>query len=280
VLYLFYDTETTGKWHADLPINHDAQPNLVQLAALMMDADANVLSEFVTIVRPEGWTVSAEVAQIHGISDYRARSLGVPMISALSLFSAFCANCDIVVGHNLSFDFNILTRSYWQLGKPHRIPQRRVCTMLMSKDVLQLPKKGRAKPRPGDLYKWPTLQEAHKFFFDKEFDGAHSAMADTKATADCYWEMKARGIEDVPPKINFIPATQASENSSSPDTRTHEFLASVITGVQDKNLTDWERQFVTDMQSKIDEYGERTMVSQRQWPVIDKLHDIYLRKDS
>jgi len=277
MLYLFYDTETTGKWHRDLTIEHDAQPNLVQLAAILADEDHKILEHFAVIVRPDGWTIPMEVAQIHGISDHRARAQGVPVMTALAMFSAFCVTADIVIGHNLAFDINIILRSYWQVNKPERLPKTKVCTMLMAKDVLQLPKPTNIRARPGDLYKWPTLQEAHKFFFNKEFEGAHSALEDTTATMNVYWAMHDRGIDDIAPKIPTQPLSQSPKTGASQ--RTKEFLLDTINRVSKKGLDDWERQFIGDMEKRLEEYGDRLLVSARQWAVVEKLYVLYLKQE-
>lgn len=39
---------------------------------------------------------------------------------------------------------------------------------------------------------WPRLRELHKYLFRKEFSDAHDAMADVKAVARCFWEMRDR----------------------------------------------------------------------------------------
>ena len=276
MLYLFYDTETTGKWHKDLPLDHDAQPNLVQLASIITDSDRKILQYFVVIVRPNGWTIPAEVSQIHGISDHRARSMGIPLMTAIALFSAFCVTAGVIVGHNLAFDINIMLRSYWQMNKEDRIPDSKVCTMLMAKDILKLPSSFKSKSSK-DPYKWPSLQETYTYFHKTEFKGAHSALEDTRATMDCYWEMRDLGVENVAPYISFQPISQASPGSKLGETRTLEFLKTTIEKCRDKPLNDWERTFVSDMASRIEEQGDRIMISSKQWAILEKLRDMYLK---
>lgn len=40
----------------------------------------------------------------------------------------------------------------------------------------------------------PILQELHNHLFNEDFDGAHDALADVKATARCFFELKRLGI--------------------------------------------------------------------------------------
>jgi DNA polymerase III epsilon subunit-like protein len=39
-------------------------------------------------------------------------------------------------------------------------------------------------------FKWPTLQELHLKLFNETFAGAHRALADVRACARCYFELK------------------------------------------------------------------------------------------
>jgi len=43
-------------------------------------------------------------------------------------------------------------------------------------------------------YKWPTLSELYFLLFDTSFKETHNAEADVEATANCFWELKKRGI--------------------------------------------------------------------------------------
>jgi DNA polymerase III epsilon subunit-like protein len=43
-------------------------------------------------------------------------------------------------------------------------------------------------------YKWPKLQELHQALFSVEFDAAHDAVADVRACAKCFFELKRRGV--------------------------------------------------------------------------------------
>lgn len=271
MIYLFYDTETTGKWHRDLAIDHEAQPSLVQLAALLCDG-RQALSEISLIVRPDGWVVPNEVSQIHGISDYRARSQGVPLITALAVFSALCANADVVVGHNLAFDVNIIMRSYWQIGRKDRLPGHKICTMLMATDVLKLPKPFQSKKK-NDQYKWPNLQESYEHFFGESFSNAHTANADVAATAAIYWAMKDQGVEDIKPKIMFKPFTRPSKNSNgnADEHRTFANLQAIMNQAKDLQLNEWEAKFVADMLARIEQYQDHVLVSPNQWAIVEKL---------
>jgi hypothetical protein len=56
-------------------------------------------------------------------------------------------------------------------------------------------------------YKWPKLEELHRFLFKHDFDGAHDALADIQATAKCFWELANRNII----KINKIVESKSED---------------------------------------------------------------------
>jgi DNA polymerase III subunit epsilon len=43
-------------------------------------------------------------------------------------------------------------------------------------------------------YKWPSLQELHLKLFNEQFKGAHQALADVRACARCYFELKRLNV--------------------------------------------------------------------------------------
>jgi DNA polymerase III epsilon subunit-like protein len=84
-MYLFFDTETTG-----IPKNYKAPasdarnwPRLVQLAWLLVDKDGNEQKSVEHIVKPDGFSIPADVAKIHGITNDMAKQSGVDLKLAL-----------------------------------------------------------------------------------------------------------------------------------------------------------------------------------------------------
>lgn len=192
-MILMFDTETTGKWdfkaHADAP----QQPNLVQLAALLCDEGGLIRGQLNVIVTPDGWEISEEVAKIHGITADIAQTFGVPRKVALATFNHLCKAADKLVAHNLEFDEKVMLCQYSREKAPHRMAHmKKICTMRAATPVLKIP-----KPRGGsarDPYKWPTLTECYKHFFNgKTFDGAHNAMNDVLAMYDVFFKLRGAG---------------------------------------------------------------------------------------
>jgi len=188
-LYIFFDTETTG-----VPLNYKAPttdsnnwPRLVQLGWILMDSKSNKLSQHDYIVRPEGFSIPAEAARVHGITTERALKEGRDLTEVIDEFMADFDKATFVVGHNISFDQNIIGAELVRLHRPDVMKSKRTyCTMQAGTDFCRIP------GRYG--YKWPKLQELYVRLFGHDFEGAHNAMADIEATQECFWEMHNRGL--------------------------------------------------------------------------------------
>jgi DNA polymerase-3 subunit epsilon len=171
---LYYDTETTGfPAKGGAPLSD--QPHIVQLAAILVDDEEGEVASMNTIIKPDGWTVPEDAAAIHGISTEKAERFGVPITSAMSLFSQLCRQADQAIAHNDEFDLKLVTYEIERLGKPNvLLSTPRFCTMKATTDICKLP------GRYGQ-FKWPKLIEAHQHFFSEGFDGAHDALVDVRA---------------------------------------------------------------------------------------------------
>jgi DNA polymerase III subunit epsilon len=158
-LYLFFDTETNGLWRRDLEATDPNQPHLVQIAAQLVDEDEKVVNQYSMLIRPEGWSIPKDAEDIHGISNEKATTYGVPLVSALSVFNSMAASAHTLVAHNLAFDLQIIARDFLYLKKPFRQPKDLHCTMMSTKDILKL-------ESDFDDYKFPKLIETYEHFFN------------------------------------------------------------------------------------------------------------------
>ena len=93
----------------------------------------------------------------------------------------------ILVGHNISFDINIVGAELIRTGVECVVQNKSsICTMKSTVNFCALPGKFG--------YKWATLEELYFKLFGKSFLDAHSAMNDIKATKDCFFELKKLNI--------------------------------------------------------------------------------------
>lgn len=197
---LAFDTETTG-------VNTDVIHKLaltnsypVQLAAYLFDTDLIGDTWELGKAFPQGmlscylnYDVESDpkALEVHRITKAMAQLYGISPLEALPVFAEMLDTADVLVGHNLKFDMDILSiafaRAGWE-GEPFK--GRSVFdTMDSSRDICKL-----LKPRmkhPED-WKSPKLIEAYRHFFGREFKGAHGASADTLAAFDIYLALSGR----------------------------------------------------------------------------------------
>lgn len=200
---LFLDTETTGKLDFNQHYSGTDQPDLVQLAACLFNEQSNAVLGSMNVIlsphlgadetKPLLFKISPEVTGIHGISQAQAIKFGVPRRSALSLFNFFCRSADAFCAHSADFDKNVILTAYHREDVPHRMDHlKQQCTMKAATPILKLPKPFKTKSKT-DLYKWPTLTECYKHYFNEEFEGAHNAMNDVMAMMRVWLELRKAG---------------------------------------------------------------------------------------
>ena len=195
-MYLFADTETDGLWKYGFGERDPRQPRAIQVAAAAYDATGRELWAFTSVLRPlEGQpAMSAESVAVHGITE-EARKLGAdPRRFYHALIGMINDTTPrILGGHNPGFDVRVLRRCLLELGADGSadfiggLPTHD--TMRSSIELCKLPKKD---GRPG--YKRPNLGELYRFLFERELNGAHDALIDVRASAECYFEMLHRGV--------------------------------------------------------------------------------------
>ena len=182
---LVFDTETTGlpSWRAGH--GHICQPDVLQLALLLVDSETDEEVNYVSFLIKDGKPGDEGAVAIHGITDEKRERFGIPRRLALSIFHHFVMQADLVVAHNMDFDYGMLKTMYIREGV--EMPNfKQYCTMKALTPLCKLPHKNPNRGR-NDNYKWPKLIEAYSMFIDPDgFDGAHDAMVDVRACYEMY----------------------------------------------------------------------------------------------
>ena len=187
LMYLIFDTETTGlpkKWNAPLT-DSENWPRCIQIAWQIHDAAGAVISHEDYLIQPDGYTIPFDSEQIHGISTALAEAQGVPLDEVLEKFHKALDEVDYVVGHNVSFDRNIMGAEYLRSGLEDVLENKAVvdtCT----EETAQLCQLSGGR---GGKFKLPTLSELYRFLFQESFMEAHNATADVEATSRAFLEL-------------------------------------------------------------------------------------------
>ena len=201
-MFLVFDTETTG-----LPLNYRAPlsdfnnwPRMVQIAWQIHDIKGDLIEVKNYIIKPDGFTIPYNSEKIHGISTELALSKGIPLEEVLSLFSDALKQAKYIVGHNISFDNNIVGCEFLRSNMSNVLENKiSIDTKEESTEFCQLPG-GR-----GGKFKWPNLSELYNKLFGESFAEAHNASADVEATTRCFLELL---------RLNIIPFQKVGMNES------------------------------------------------------------------
>ncbi len=178
--FLVFDTETTG---------FKARNRLVQLAWQLYHED-ELVEEKDYLVKPYGFTIPREVVAIHGITTEMATERGLPLRTVLREFRKALHQADYVVGHNIEYDIKVVHDEFFRMRMFNLImAKKKIDTMKASVDYVKLP-----PAKSFTRYKYPKLSELYRFLFGRDFEDAHNAMADVRATAQCFFELRRRGV--------------------------------------------------------------------------------------
>jgi DNA polymerase III subunit alpha len=183
-MYLIFDTETTGlPKRDDAPLtDFDNWPRLVQIAWQLHDGEGKLIHAKNFIVKPEGFSIPYNAQKVHGISTERALNEGKDLKLVLNEFAEALTQTDLVVGHNVEFDLNIVGAEYLRNALENALePKKWLCTKISSTDYVAIP------GGKGGRFKWPTLTELYVKLFNEGFEDAHDAAYDVRATARCFF---------------------------------------------------------------------------------------------
>ena len=189
-MYLIFDTETTGlpkRWDAPLT-DSENWPRCIQIAWQIHDAQGALVAHEDYLIQPEGFTIPFDSEQVHGISTALAKAQGESLAVVLDKFHEALNRVDYVVGHNVSFDRNIMGAEFLRAQRRDVLEGKAIvdtCTEETA-SLCQLPG-GR-----GGKFKLPTLTELYHFLFQESFEEAHNATADVEATSRAFLELLRR----------------------------------------------------------------------------------------
>jgi DNA polymerase III epsilon subunit-like protein len=194
---LIFDTETTGLPSVKTisPENLALWPHIVQFSYVIYDSVLNdIVHSCDTIVRlNDGILIPEHSTQIHGITEGIMREKGVPLAPVLIEFCQHLKTVDMIVGHNVAFDINMvrveMMRSQEMDGILDYFTNYKnvYCTMQESIELCNIQKVNRF----GRMEKkWPKLVELHEKLFLEAPNNLHNSYNDILVTLRCYGKMR------------------------------------------------------------------------------------------
>lgn len=197
---LFLDTETSGFIKKDLPVDHADQAWACQIGAILTDVKDKDLALLNMMVKPNGREINYHAEKIHGMSQSYLEQHGLEELIVTEEFGKMLRQANLIVGHNIDFDkqyvMHMMERNLDGLSPEARsafyldVPS--FCTM---KDTVVKKYVG-AKNKNGRL-KFPNLTELHMKLFGAGFGDVHDAMADIRATKNCFFKLVGDGVIDL-----------------------------------------------------------------------------------
>lgn len=172
---LVFDTETTGipsKKPLSATTCHTF-PHVVQLSWTLYDTETHEHTEHDYLIKV---SVPIKNAHIHGITNAKSDT-GVSMEEAFDAFKVDLDQCDLLVGHNVSFDLRMMEIECMRMSREWHVPVPTHCTMMTNVAYC-------------GLSKWPKLSELYTHCFHEPVANLHNSMVDVVVCLRCYMHIK------------------------------------------------------------------------------------------
>ena len=108
--FLIFDTETTGLPETKIINQETLQkwPHIVQFSYIIYDMENGITVSKDCIIKLNGITITEDSIKIHGISNKISQEKGENIEIILKEFFYYLREVDFLVGHNISFDINMI----------------------------------------------------------------------------------------------------------------------------------------------------------------------------
>ena len=201
---LVFDTETTGLPKSKIisPTTLDLWPYIVQFSYIIFDSETNIIIKIkdCIIKVPDTVTISEENSNIHGITNEISLTRGVSLQPVIEEFFEDINIVDHIVGHNVSFDINMvkvelnrLLLDRDEVVKFHKYltvlneSNNIYCTMQESIELCAI----EMKDKFGRPYKkFPKLIELYKKMFNVTPNNLHNSLNDVIVCLRCFMKLK------------------------------------------------------------------------------------------
>ncbi len=181
MLFLAFDTETTGLPYEKYELLHVDQPRVVQLGCVLFDEKGDEKEILDTLIYPDGWEVDYDSELVHGWTTEDCKFMGQPAKEVLNEFNRLSLVSKTLIAHHIEFDMKMMSIEEAFSGVSLTLPSQKYCTMKRTTDLVKIPYK------PGK-YKFPTLTEASQSILGKTpcEDGLHDALFDARVAKELF----------------------------------------------------------------------------------------------
>ena len=200
---LVFDSETTGlsKTQIISPSTIHLWPHVVQFSYIVFDTESNKIVKIKdSIIKvPDGFIITEENAKIHGITTERSLAKGVDLLPVLEEFFADFDSADHIVGHNVSFDINMIKAELQRLimnSFNEKLQEyltkintstKFYCTMQETIELCAI----ELKDKYGRSYKkFPKLVELYQKMFGVTPKNLHNSLNDVIVCLRCFIKLK------------------------------------------------------------------------------------------
>ena len=219
---LVFDTETTGLPKTKILNKYmlDLWPHIVQFSYIIFDTESNSIIKLkdCIIKVPNSLIISEDASKIHGITNEISLSKGVNIAGVLDEFFHDFGNVDHIVGHNISFDINMIKVELNRLllnvsninnGSNY---QEYLNLLIDSKDIYCTMKESIAlcaietKDKFGRNYnKFPKLIELYQKLFQISPNNLHNSLNDVIVCLRCFMKLKYdKDIVEYSPEVKRL----------------------------------------------------------------------------
>ena len=190
--YCIFDTETTGLFlfkdpdtGAPIPADDPRQPRLAHLNMILVNEVLEEEDEIDLFVKPDGWEMPAEAGAVNGLTTQGLLEAGTPIAAVLDAYVDIVQRGYVMVAFNAQYDCKMMRGELRRAGRPDLFDQTpNICAMRASM-ALGVKKEGGGRG-------FPKLTDcaAH---LGIEFNDAHTASGDTRATLALFRHLHALG---------------------------------------------------------------------------------------
>ena len=124
---------------------------------------------------------------------------------------------------------------------------------------------------------------AHDLDWDRALANGSGTSLDEQQASKIYWEGHARGVAETEqrqrPQRDWTPAADTKAEAGADAERLETILAAAAGSRDAGLLSEWEVSFSNDMRDRLEKYGSRMYVSEKQWASLDRLETKLRRQD-